>query len=70
MGLLIFLIVFPILAALILLFLRNEKLSAWVVKLSATVVALASITLLFTNFNQEYQYFKLDYAFVEKIILV
>jgi len=69
-GLLIFLIVFPAIAALILLFLRNERLSAFVVQVCADVVALASITLLFTNFHQGCQYFKLDYAFIEKIILV
>lgn len=70
MGLLIFLIVFPAIAALILLFLRNERLSAFVVQVCAAVVALASVTLLFTNFHQGCQYFKLDYAFIEKIILV
>lgn len=70
MGLLIFLITFPIITALVLLFLRNEKLSALIVKFSAVTIALASSTLLFTNFHQECQYFELDCAFVEKIILV
>ncbi|MDP8299775.1 MAG: hypothetical protein P9L88_07755 [Candidatus Tantalella remota] len=57
MQILVFLIVFPLAAAAVLLPRKSDKWRSAVVRVSSLVIGLGAITLLFTTFHKEIQYF-------------
>lgn len=69
MNLLIFLILFPVLSAVLLLVIKNDFLRDWIVRLSAVIIAAASIYLLRVYFTGEAAYFEFESPLVENIIL-
>ncbi len=69
MGLLLFLIGFPLLVAFLVLAAKNDRLRGGVITLATVVLCAASILLLFDNFHRPPQLFSAEFPGVEKIML-
>jgi len=68
MYLLSFLILFPLVTASILLFLKNDKVRAITITSAAVILSAGSIALLIINFHREAQYFSLEVPYIDKAI--
>ena len=70
MNLLLFLIVFPLLAALVLLVTKNQPLRGLIIKLSCVLICVASLALLFKNYQQNAQFFVAHFPYVDTAIFI
>ncbi len=70
MNLLTFLILFPLVTAFILLFLKNDKIRAITVIGSAVTLCVASLALLVINFHRNVQYFNIDAHYINKAMFL
>ena len=69
MNLLFFLILFPLLAAALMLLFNNDTIRGIIVRLSALVIAGAAIYLLITHFSGEASYYQFENPMFEKIMM-
>ncbi len=70
METLLFLMIFPLIAALALLFIKNNQLRKMVVILSATAIAVISIYLLATGINSQPTYYPLEPGLINLVMLL
>ena len=69
MGIIGFLVLFPIAIALILLVVKNEMARGFIVRTSAVAVIVASIYMIITDFSAKSLYFKLDSELISYIMM-
>ena len=66
MPLLFFLILFPLIVALALLYLKNEIVRGFIVKISAITIAASALFLAAMNFHRDIQFFKAEAIWFDK----
>lgn len=69
MAILIFLVLFPLGVALLTAIAPNQQLRNWIIRISAVVIAAATVVLTVSNLKLESRYYKVDYEIINKIML-
>lgn len=70
MALLIFLVLFPLGVALLMALAPNHQMRNWIVKISAGVIAAATVVLTISDLKFEMMYYKLDFEIINKIMFI
>lgn len=70
MDTLFFLLLFPLIVGLLLLFIRGDKARGWIVKMSAAAIIIVSVALVILNYNTGTTYIDIDGEYIGTAMLV